>query len=126
MKKATNVELKLGWNWRFSFQAEKINGRQRVVVVESLLYKTKHEEMLVVSGYPYGSVSYCDCIVDAIRDAFAALHSDARDCDVSVEDAGEDGTGHERTIIWTSPGEQIVKSFVATLEKINRVIVEWR
>ena len=125
MKKAT-VELKRGWNWKFTFLSENIDGRQRVVVVESLLYKTKHEEMLVASGYPYGSVSYCDCIVDAIRDAFAALHSDARDCDVLVEDAGEDGTGHERTIIWTSSDDQIVKLFVATLEKINRVVVEWR
>lgn len=123
MKKAT-VELKRGWNWRYLFQSENIDGRRRVVVAESLLYKTKREEMLVVSGYPYGSVSYCDCIVDAIRDAFAALYSDARDCDVSVEDAGEDDAGRERTIIWASPDDQIVKSFVAELERINRVIVE--
>ena len=122
----TTKVLKRGWNRPFTFQAEKINGKQRVVVIESLLHKTKREEMVVVSGYPYGSASYCDCVVDAIRDAFSALYSDARDYDVSVEGTGEDGTGYERTIIWVSPDDHVVKSFTDVLEQINRVIVEWR
>ena len=115
--------LKRGWNWEYAF-SEKVlsDGSRGTLVVEYMLHHRASETDVIVSGYP-GAHPYEDAAAEAIADVFCDFFAEAHEEGVTWKEVRE-RLYFTAWLIDAPIDSDIIRSFAAALEAINRVSVK--